>query len=204
VSQPVVSTKSTHIIGGRLKGFILQWKEITSDPMIITIVMGYKVEFLGPNPIQLGKVRPTVTNSDASLKLDSIIQEYLSRGIISPSQHELTEFISTVFLREKKNGYFRLIILNLKDFNKFVKHYHFKMDNIETCICLMKPKCFMASIDLRDAYFSVPIHPTHQKMLKFLWRGKLYQFTCLAQGLASAPRIFTKLLKPMYSGLRQK
>lgn len=132
-----------------------------------------------------------------------LLNDFLDRGIIRPSQHELTEFISPVFLREKKNGSFRLI-LNLKEFNKFVAPYHFKMDNIETCICLMKQNCFMASIDLSDAYFSVPIHTDHQKYFKFLWKGKLYQFTCLAQGLSSAPRMFTKLLKPMYSVLRQQ
>ena len=132
-----------------------------------------------------------------------LLNDFLDRGIIRPSQHELTEFISPVFLREKKKGSFRLI-LNLKKFNKFVAPYHFKMDNIETCICLLKQNCFMASIDLSDAYFSVPIHTEHQKYFKFLWRGKLYQFTCLAQGLSSAPRMFTKLLKPMYSVLRQQ
>ena len=61
----------------------------------------------------------------------------------------------------------------------------------------------MASIDLRDAYYSVPIAKEHQKYLKFTWQGNLYQFTCLAQGLSSAPRLFTKLMKPVFSSLRE-
>ena len=32
----------------------------------------------------------------------------------------------------------------------------------------------------------------------------MYQYTCLPNGLASAPRIFTKLLKPVFNILRQK
>ena len=96
------------------------------------------------------------------------------------------------------------MILNLKEFNRFIVYHHFKMDNIESCVHLMKPGCFMASIDLSDAYFSVPVDRSHQKYLKFLWKGKLYQFTCLAQGLACAPRVFTKLLKPVYAYLRLK
>ena len=32
----------------------------------------------------------------------------------------------------------------------------------------------------------------------------MYQYTCLPTGLASAPRIFTKLLKPVFNALRQK
>ena len=33
--------------------------------------------------------------------------------------------------------------------------------------------------------------------------GKKYQYTCLTNGITSAPRIFTKLMKPVYSTLRQ-
>lgn len=61
----------------------------------------------------------------------------------------------------------------------------------------------MASVDLQDAYYSVPINENYQKYLKLSWQGELFQFTCFPNGLASAPRLFTKLLKPVYSTLRQ-
>ena len=61
----------------------------------------------------------------------------------------------------------------------------------------------MASVDLQDAYYSVLINEKCQKYLKFSWQGELFPFTCLPNGLASAPRLFTKLLKPVYSTLRQ-
>ena len=60
----------------------------------------------------------------------------------------------------------------------------------------------MVSIDLKDAYYSVPIHKDYQKYLKFQWRGKLYHYTCFPNGLAICPRKFTKLLKPVFSNLR--
>jgi len=62
----------------------------------------------------------------------------------------------------------------------------------------------MGSIDLKDAYYSIPAHPEHQKYLKFVWDNKLNQFTCLAQGLACAPRLFTKVMKPVFATLRGK
>ena len=61
----------------------------------------------------------------------------------------------------------------------------------------------MASIDLKDAYYFVPIAQANQKCLKFRWENKLYVFTCFPSGLAFCPRKFTKLLKPVYSVLRQ-
>ena len=75
------------------------------------------------------------------------------------------------------------------------------MDTLEAAISMMKAVGFMASVDLKDAFYTVPIHPFHQKYLKFCFDGASYQYTCLPNGLASVPRIFTKLLKPVYATL---
>ena len=77
------------------------------------------------------------------------------------------------------------------------------MDTLETAIKMMRTNCFMASVDLKDAYFSVPISKEHRKYLCFIWKNKLFEFTCYPQGLGSAPRDFTKVCKPVYSTLRK-
>ena len=67
---------------------------------------------------------------------------------------------------------------------------------------LVFPNCYFASVDLKDAYYSVPIHGDYKKFLRFTWREVLYEFNCMPMGLACAPRLFTKLMKPVYSFLR--
>ena len=62
----------------------------------------------------------------------------------------------------------------------------------------------MCRIDLKDAYFAVPIASHHQKYLRFSWKGQTFQFTCLPFGLSTAPRIFTKLLRPVVGLLRSR
>ena len=62
----------------------------------------------------------------------------------------------------------------------------------------------MTNIDLKDAYLSVPVHETSRKFLRFIWKGTCYQFKALPFGLCSAPRIFTKALKPVAAFLRRK
>ncbi|WAQ94142.1 hypothetical protein MAR_006613 [Mya arenaria] len=57
---------------------------------------------------------------------------------------------------------------------------------------------------LKDAYYTVNVSEEFRKYLRFIWRGQLYQYTCLANGLAGAPRKFNKLLKPVFSCLRMK
>ena len=135
--------------------------------------------------------------------VDLEIIQLLKKGVIQPCQHEAGEFISPIFTKPKKDGSFR-IILNLKCFNTNVAHDHFKMDNIWSAIRLMKSGCYMASVDLKDAYYSVSICKDHQKFLKFKWKGILYQFVCFPNGLALCPRKFTKLLKPVFTLLRQQ
>ena len=62
----------------------------------------------------------------------------------------------------------------------------------------------MTSIDLKDTYFSVLIHKSSQRFLGFIWGTKHYTFLGLPFGLSSAPRIFTKLLKPVAAFLRKQ
>ena len=81
---------------------------------------------------------------------------------------------------------------------------HFKMETINSIITMITPNCYMAKLDIKDAYYSILILEEHQKYLKFLFGGKLYEFTCLPNGLCSGPRKFTKLLKAPLAYLHKR
>ena len=51
------------------------------------------------------------------------------------------------------------------------------------------------SLDLKDAYFHIPMAPSVHKLLRFQVLGKLYQFVAMSFGLATAPWEFTTLVK---------
>ena len=59
------------------------------------------------------------------------------------------------------------------------------MDSLHTDVALMCKDCYLALVDLRDAYFTVPIAESHRKFLSFRWKDQLYQYTVLPNGLAS-------------------
>lgn len=50
----------------------------------------------------------------------------------------------------------------------------------------------------------VPLHPSHQKYLRFALKGRIFQFNCLAFGLAHDPCCFTKILKVVAAFLRRQ
>ena len=72
----------------------------------------------------------------------------------------------------------------MKPLNKFVDYHHFKMDTFRIALKLIRPRCLMASVDLKDAYYSIPIAEEDRKLIMFQWKGKYYQFTCLPNGLS--------------------
>ena len=71
-----------------------------------------------------------------------------------------------MFMVSKKGGGQRPII-NLKYLNKFVKSEHFKMEGLHTVKALLQKNVWMAKIDLKDAFFMVPIAPQFRKFLLF-------------------------------------
>ena len=60
-----------------------------------------------------------------------------------------------------------------------------------------------ASLDFKDVYYSVKIHPDFKFFFKFSYRCTLYNYTALPNGLCTCPRKFTKMMKPPLAVLRQ-
>ena len=81
-------------------------------------------------------------------------------------------YLSPIILREKKENKHRLI-LNQKELKKFVPHHHFKMDTLKSALNMTRKRCFMTSIDLADAYYSVPIKNSLQTFFSFQFQGKI-------------------------------
>ena len=76
------------------------------------------------------------------------------------------------------------------------------MDTVHSVADLIQPHCYMTSIDLKDAYYSVKICEEDTKYLKFYAQKFFLKFVILPDGLPLGPRNFTKLTKPPIARLR--
>ena len=103
------------------------------------------------------------------------------------------DFLSAVFTRKKKDGNMPTI-LNLKYLQKHVTYNHFKIESLQDVFKIIQSNCWMASVELKDAFYNVPIHNDHQKYLKFQWLEKLYKFLEMPNGYSKAMHVFTKIL----------
>lgn len=190
------------IVGGRLKFFIKEWQRITSDKFILQTVKGYKIPFL--KPVSQFRV--------PNVKFESLLEEQrcaeaievlLAKSAIRPCHYEPGQFLSSYFTIPKPDGSYRFIF-NLHNLNSFIKCEHFKMEDVRTARRLITQNCFMATIDLADAFLLIPIDPEFTKYLRFSFRGILYEFVVVSFGLCTAPFVFTKLMKPPISILRKR
>lgn len=78
------------------------------------------------------------------------------------------------------------------------------METLSTIINLLRPNDYLTSLDLKDAFHHVPIHPSHRHLLRFHWKGQTYQYTSLPFGLSLSPWLFTKVTKPLLQWARRK
>ena len=128
---------------------------------------------------------------------------WCGKGVVSRTVIENGDYFSNLFTTLKKDGTYRTI-LNLKFLNKECDTKHFKMESLRNALHMVRRNAFLASIDIKDAFYSVPICDSHKKYLKFSWAGIPYQFEAMPNGYKDAMRVFTKLMKPVFSHLREQ
>ena len=101
-------------------------------------------------------------------------------------------FYSRLFLVEKASGGWRPVI-DLSPLNEFVRQTPFRMETIASVLLSVKEGDFLAPVDLKDAYFQIPIHHSSRKLLRFVSDGTVHQFKVLCFGLSIAPQVFTRV-----------
>ena len=119
----------------------------------------------------------------------AVLQEEINRMLLKNSIEEVVDnspgFYSTFFLVPKKEGDWHPI-LNLEGLNTFIHARTFRMLTPQKVLLFLKQGDWLASIDLKDAYFHVPIYQGHRKYLRFTFLDKVYQFWVLPFGLNTA------------------
>lgn len=189
-------------IAGGISRCLNQWLKITHDPWVLEVIKGIKIEFLEV-PHQEAEPEPYRMSAERVKFIDQEIISLEKKGVLEPCVDSEGQYISNIFLKPKPNGKFRMI-LDLSALKGEMIYQHFKMNSLQTVMDLISPGAYMASLDLADAYYSVPVATQDRKFLRLRWKGKLYQYTCLPNGLAQAPQNFTKILKPIFGYLAER
>ncbi|XP_068690266.1 uncharacterized protein [Montipora foliosa] len=138
-----------------MQQFVSAWKDITDDPEVLDWVEHCHLEFInGVPPVQETDYKVIQFNDAEAAIIESEIVQLLNKGVIVESPHSQGEFVSSIFVRLKKNGVDYRMILNLKELNKFIVYRHFTMDSFKTVTDLMSQgqKGYLSSSYIDDCY----------------------------------------------------
>ena len=80
-----------------------QWLKVTSDKFILQAVAGTMLEFEDGLPSFCQPRRLQFTDFESAV-IDKQIKEFLQLGIVEKTEHSPEEFISNIFIRDKKDG----------------------------------------------------------------------------------------------------
>ena len=93
-------------------------------------------------------------------------------------------------------------MLDLSALNRYVRRIRFRMETTVSVRESIRPGDWATSLDLKEAYFHILIHPRDQKWLRFTWQGRVFQFRALPFGLSLSPWVFTKVTRELAIRIR--
>ena len=179
--------------GARLEGYWKEWENFKVHPRVVLVLkQGYCLPFKEKPPLTRF---PTIKSSYTSpVKQEALLEAVQKRAVVPVQNKNSLGFYSRFFLVPKPENKWRPVI-DLSVVNTYLHIPTFKMETAEVIWASLQVGEWVASIDLTDAYFHVPIHPKFQKYLRFHVQGQAYQFRALPFGIATAPLEFTRVVK---------
>ena len=163
--------------------------------MVTVLRDGYRVPFKDSPPTLARTPVSFPTYRAGSPRAQALLQEVeamLAKRALEIARDPGPGFYSRLFLVEKATGGWRPVI-DLSHLNDFVQLTPFKMETVASVLLSVREGDFLASLDLKDAYFQIPIHGSSRKLLRFMSEGTVYQFKALCFGLSTAPQVFTRV-----------
>jgi hypothetical protein len=139
--------------------------------------------------------RKIVLTPEHQLIVEKFVQALLQAEIISPSKRR--SFVSYPFLVAKATGEPRFIV----DYSHLRGHYdkpHLHLPHFCAALRRRRPTItgnYMARIDLKDAFYSVPLPPAMTAVTAFRVGAHTYTFNALPMGLYVSPRILQAMVQ---------
>ena len=172
----------------QVKQIVLQYEQLfILDSNELGDIRGPPAHILvrDPRPVR----SPVYRYPEASKKIiRDMLTEMEDKGVIEKSR---AAWLSPIVLVSKADGGKRLC-LDFRRVNEHLETDLYPIPRVEELVERVAGKKYYASLDLKDAYFQITLHPDSRDLTTFSDGVQLYRFTRLPFGLSCAPAIFTR------------
>lgn len=111
-----------------------------------------------------------------------------------------SEWVSPIVVTKRKNNTIRMCV-DLREPNKAVVQDSHPLPLIEDLLAELHGSVMFSSLDLKNAYYQVPLHEESRGLTSFITHEGLYHFCRVPYGLCSAPSAFQRMMTMILKGL---
>ena len=147
--------------------------------------------------------------SDEDVVLRQEVDKLVLAGHVSEIDPEEAKCVTSIFLVDKKpdpenpEGSSRPCT-NSKPVNRFIHVTYFTLPTLRKILPYLKKGYYACKLNLKSAYFHMPITNRDASWLCFGHRGRVFCWNCLPFGLIIAPSEWQRLMLPVVNHLRKK
>jgi hypothetical protein len=161
-------------IGGRLSKYWEEWDKIGADNWVLkTLKEGYRIPF-----------SPLLTITPVTRI--HYMQDPVRRKFLELAVKEMEEKAAIEIVSSPDPGFYSRIFLVPKPGNKWrpIRSLGSQLPHTVPNLQDGDPRVYPQdlSLDLKDTYFHVPIHPESRRYLRFLHQGGVWQFKACPSG----------------------
>lgn len=143
-------------------------------------------------PVKLPKIKPSFTPQypikGGMEAITDTLNTLLKEGIVAHTQS--FNYNSPVWPVQKPNGKWRFTV-DYRRINELSPKMPGSLPDVEGIWLKIRQYAptWLATIDLSDMFFGIPLHPDSQEITTFTWQQKQYKFLRLPQGYINSPII---------------
>lgn len=134
------------------------------------------------------------------LRLKRQLDDFVTAGIIKPTENEDLEWVHNLVVREKPDGKLR-VCLDPKELNAILKPEVYPIPRSEEINAKLAGKKFFTVLDCKEGFYHIVLDEASSKLCTFNTVFGCYRFLRLPFGLSVAPQLFQKLNTKSFSNI---
>ena len=178
----------------------IAWWQLHATPDVVRLITHGVGEGF-PSEAFLRSVRPCPSKAKSPSEVEGalkVLEEYREAGAVVPIKAGSAPYLLPWFVVEKieDSGETKLrLITDARKLNRFLNPTYFRLDNWSSILPHLEPGMFAFKVDLKHAYFHLPLARELSRLVCLEVGGQEFQFVAAPFGLNVLPQLWQNVMK---------